>query len=134
MAETIQIHFPGAARVVAEYAGFTVTADQPVEDGGENTAPAPFDYFLISIGTCAGYYAKKFLDKRGLETEGFRVELNATRDGETGMFSEIEIKLLLPRGFPAKYEKAIAKSVNSCSVKKHILDPPRFPVRVEIAS
>ena len=131
MAETMSIAFPGGSRVSAEYEGFTVETDQPRDQGGESAAPAPFDYFLISIGTCAGYYVKKFLTQRKLSCEGLRVELTTTRDPQRRLLSEIAIKLTLPEGFPAKYEKAIVKAVDACSVKKTILDPPAFAVTIE---
>ena len=131
MAETMTIAFPGGARVRAEYEGFTVETDQPVDQGGENSAPAPFDYFLISIGTCAGLYARRFLEQRELSCEGLRVELTTTKDPESKLLSEISIKLVLPEGFPAKYEKAIVKAAHTCSVKKAILNPPIFNVAVE---
>lgn len=125
------ITFPGGARVSAEYEGFTVTTDQPVDQGGENSAPAPFDYFLISIGTCVGHYARKFLQKRELSTTGLRVELTTTKDPERKRLSEISIKLVLPDGFPEKYRKAIVNAANSCTVKKTILDPPTFTVTID---
>ena len=131
MAATMTIAFPGGARVSAEYEGFTVETDQPVELGGENSAPAPFDLFLVSIGTCVGHYARKFLTQRELSTEGLRVELNMTKDPERKLLSRIAIKLVLPQGFPVKYERAIVNAVNSCTVKKTILDPPEFSVTIE---
>jgi putative redox protein len=32
------------------------------------SAPSPFDLFMLSIGTCAGYYVLTFLQQRGLST------------------------------------------------------------------
>ena len=131
MADTMTISFPGGARVRAEYEGFTVETDQPVDDGGENSASAPFDLFLISIGTCAGHYARKFLEQRKLSTEGLRVELTTIKVPERKLLSEIAIRLALPENFPKKYEKAIVKAIDSCTVKKTILDPPAFNISVE---
>ena len=107
--------------------------DQPVDDGGENSAPAPFDYFLISIGTCVGHYVRKFMEQREMPTDQVRVELSTTKDPERKMHGEVAIKLVLPDSFPRKYERAIVKAVDACSVKKHILDPPAFKVDLELA-
>jgi putative redox protein len=131
MADTMTITFPGGARVSAEYEGFTVETDQPVDQGGENSAPAPFDLFLISLGTCAGHYARKFLAQRKLSTDDLRVELTTTKDPDRKLLSEIAIKLVLPKDFPVKYEKAIVKAVDSCTVKKTVLNPPAFAVTIE---
>ena len=60
----IKVTFPGGLRVDAEYKGFVVKTDQPVHQGGEGTASSPFDLFLISIATCAGFYAVAFCKER----------------------------------------------------------------------
>jgi ribosomal protein S12 methylthiotransferase accessory factor len=44
-----------------------VKTDQKERGGGEDSAPAPFDYFLVSLATCAGIYVKVFCDKRLLK-------------------------------------------------------------------
>ncbi len=50
------IYFPGK-KVYADYKGFTIQTDQPMNSRGENSAPAPFDLFMASIGTCARIYS-----------------------------------------------------------------------------
>ena len=57
----MEIYFPGNKRVYANYGGFTIETDQPARGGGDDSAPAPFDLFLASIGTCAGIYALNFM-------------------------------------------------------------------------
>jgi ribosomal protein S12 methylthiotransferase accessory factor len=52
------VNFPGGKKVDAIYKGFTINTDQPEKGGGEGTAPSPFDLFLSSIGTCAGFYSR----------------------------------------------------------------------------
>jgi ribosomal protein S12 methylthiotransferase accessory factor len=49
------------------------------------------------------------------------------------MVSEVTIKAVLPARFPAKFRQAVVAAMNLCSVKKHILKPPRFKTVVEIA-
>jgi len=50
----MEIVFPGGKKVDALYKGFKIQTDQSERNGGEATAPVPFDLFLSSIGTCAG--------------------------------------------------------------------------------
>jgi len=130
----MKIAFPGGARVSAEYLGFRIETDQPVDQGGENSALAPFDLFLVSVGTCVGHYARKFMVQRELSTEGLGVELTTTRDPERKRISQIAVKLVLPAGFPVKYEKAIQRAAEGCTVKKTMLDPPEFVTTTEIGA
>jgi len=128
----IQVTFPGGLKVDAVYKGFLIKTDQPVHQGGEGTAPAPFDLFLASIATCAGFYTVAFCRERGIPTENAGVVMRAEKDPETKMISKIRIELRLPAGFPEKYMRAVIKAVDYCTVKAHILKAPAFEITAEI--
>ncbi len=126
---TMIVRFPGGKRVSAEYGGFTVQTDQPVEGGGEGSAPQPFDLFLASIGTCAGIYVKGYCDARGLDTEGLRLEMQVERDADGRRVTRLAIEIHLPATFPEKHRDAVIRAADLCAVKKHILHPPAFEIR-----
>ena len=127
----IEISLPGGKRVEARFHDHVVHTDQPTRDGGEDSAPRPFDLFLASLATCAGYYALEFCLSRGLSTEGIVISQVSKRDHAIGMISEVEIIIRLPDEFPEQYRQPLIRSVEQCSVKKHIEQPPRFEVRTE---
>ena len=116
----------------AEYKGFLIKTDQPVHAGGEGSAPAPFDLFLASIGTCAGYYVLAFCQNRGISIDEASVVMRTEKNPESRMIEKISIEIRLPKGFPEKYKQAIIKSVNGCTVKAHILKAPTFDVEAKI--
>ena len=122
----MEITFPGGVRVNAQYNGFDIATDQPEKNGGENSAPAPFDLFLVSLGTCAGFYALRFCQQRELTTDGMRMSLTTRRNPETKRLDRIEITLKLPDGFPEKYRGAIIRATDQCAVKKVLVDPPEI--------
>jgi putative redox protein len=124
----MEITSPGGARVEARFKGHTIATDQPVKAGGEDSAPAPFDLFLASIGTCAGYYAFQFCRQRDLPTDGLAVTLETVSDPERHRVGRIRIAVGLPEGFPEKYRPAILRSIDQCAVKRHIVDAPEFEV------
>ncbi len=110
-------------------------AAQPVEAGGEGSAPTPFDYFLASLGTCAGIYVLSFCQQREIATEGLaltqRMELATTGDGKKKL-SKGAIEITLPPGFPEKYLNAVVKAAELCAVKKAIMDPPEFAITTRL--
>ena len=128
MDKTMRLIFHDDYRVDAEYKGFLIKTDQPVYQGGGATAPAPFDLFLTSIATCAGLYAHSFLKSRNLPTSGLAVSLSTRLNPAEKRIDKIAIDIQLPPGFPAKYERALVKAVDSCAVKKHIVTPPEFEI------
>lgn len=130
----IKITFPGGEKVNAEINGLIIPTDQPIEAGGDGSAPSPFDYFLASLGTCAGIYVLSFCQQRHINTEGLaltqRMEF-IEADGRKRL-ARIVIEIDLPPGFPEKYQKAIAKAAGLCSVKKVIMDPPEFVITTRV--
>lgn len=124
----MEIVFPGGKRVDAIYKGFTIKTDQPRHAGGDGSAPAPFDLFLSSIGTCAGIYILVFCQKRNIPTEKIKLILRTEKNRETGMIDKITIEIQLPPDFPERYKEAVIRSAGLCSVKKHMEKPPIFDV------
>jgi putative redox protein len=124
----IKIVFGGGLKVDAEYKGFLVRTDQPVHQGGGGTAPSPFDYFLVSIAACAGFYALEFCQARKIPTDRLGVTMATERGEVSKMIEKVEIRVDLPPGFPDKYREAIVKAIDHCTVKAHILRPPRFEI------
>lgn len=122
----MRIRFPGGKRVDAEYRGFTIRTDQNETAGGENSAPGPFDLFLASIGTCSGYYVLAFCQKRGIPTDEIELSLETTRNEERRMIERIDITVHLPKSFPERYVDACLRSIDQCTVKKHLEQPPEI--------
>ena len=119
------IDFPGGARVAAHLKTMTIPTDQP-QPHGEESAPAPFDLFLASIGTCAGIYVLNFCRKRDIPTEEVRIVQRMVIDESVGMTTKVELEIQIPQNFPEKYHEALIRSANQCAVKKHIENPPEF--------
>jgi ribosomal protein S12 methylthiotransferase accessory factor len=126
----MHIRLLGGKRVAAEYKGFTIATDQPAKAGGEGSAPAPFDLFLASMGTCAAFYVVDFCDARGIPSEGIAVVQRWKRDPDTRLITYIEQEIQLPDGFPSKYEKALVRAASLCTVKKHLETAPQFDIHV----
>jgi putative redox protein len=130
--EEIKVTFPGGKRVDAEYKGFQIKTDQAVYAGGEGTAPQPFDLFLGSIATCAGFYVIAFCQNRGYRMDQASVTMRMFKNEEKKMIDKISLEIQLPLEFPDKYTKAIIKSVDKCAVKAHMVDAPAFEYVVKI--
>jgi len=130
----ITVSFPGGKRVDAHYGNRTVQTDQSVKNGGEGSAPEPFDLFFVSMATCVGIYVLEFCTTRNLDTEGLGVHLYSELNPDEKRYPKISIDITLPQGFPEKYHKAIWRTANLCTVKKHILTPPEFSITLDGAT
>ena len=128
METKFDITFPGDKKVDAHFWGFTIQSDQPLEDGGDNTKPSPFEYFLASIGMCAGFYVLSFCQSRSLLTDNIQMTQTVIRNDATHQVEKITINILLPLDFPEKYKSAVIKAAQSCSVKKFLDAPPEIRI------
>lgn len=122
------VDFPGGLRVDAHFGSFTVSTDQPVHAGGEDSAPTPFSTFLASLATCAGIYVLGFCRQRGIPTDGMRLVQRTVDDASTGLVSEIALEIELPEGFPERYIPSVIRAAEQCKVKKHFERPPAVQV------
>ena len=84
------------------------------------------DIFLMSIAACSTFYARGFAEQRGLSTEGMAASMDCEYDSEANHYTDLSLTLTLPAEFPEKYVNAIAKAMETCTVKKHITNPPAF--------
>ena len=126
----MEITFEGGKKVVAEHRGQRIVTDQPKGSGGDGSAPAPFDLFLASLGTCAGFYVLDFCQARDLPTDGIKLTQDITFDSTVRRITRIDQKIHLPVGFPEKYEAALVRSAALCAVKKHLENAPEIDVQV----
>jgi ribosomal protein S12 methylthiotransferase accessory factor len=125
----VEVSFPGGKQVDAAILGRHIPTDQDPESGGEGRAPEPFQLFLASIATCAGIYAKSFCDERGLPAPRGLV-MDIARD-EAGLISRLELVLRVNGDFPEKYDRAVARSMGLCAVKKQLRGEIETEIRVE---
>ncbi len=124
----MQINFPGGKRVTSTYKGFTVETDQPPSEGGDGSAPEPYDLFLSSIGTCAGVYIAYFCESRDIPMDDISMTLRFERNEQSHLMEKIAIEIHLPSAFPEKYRKAVIRAAEMCTVKRNLANPPEIQV------
>jgi ribosomal protein S12 methylthiotransferase accessory factor len=132
----IDISFEGGKKVAATFEnGLQMMTDQAVENGGDGSYPEPFACFLGSIGTCAGIYVLEFCNARKIPTDKVsltqNVEFELDPQGKRRV-SKVSMTINLPPEFPERYQKAIVKAAELCSVKKAIMHPPEFVVEYQV--
>jgi ribosomal protein S12 methylthiotransferase accessory factor len=128
----MEITFDGGKVVTAHTHSHSIKTDQPVDNGGSNSAPTPFELFMASIGTCAGIYVKSFCDNRQIPTDRIRIVQTVVYNKETGLPAEIKIDIRIPPDFPEKYRNSLISVAELCKVKKSIANPPKFELLTSV--
>lgn len=127
----MDITIDGGKKVSAIYKGFTHNTDQPKSEGGDGSAPEPFDLFLASLGTCAGVYVVYFCESRNIPTDGIRMKMRMVQNEKTHLMESIDLDLTLPPAFPDKYRKAVVRAAEMCTVKRTMANPPEIRVHAK---
>lgn len=62
--------------------GHTLVADEPVDVGGTNEGPTPYDYLAAALGSCTAMTIRIYADRRGWPLESVTVRLTHSREHE----------------------------------------------------
>ena len=112
--------------------GHEVVVDQPLADGGTDIGPTPTELFVGGLASCVAFYAGRFLDRHGIERDGFSVacewEMANERPNRVG---RIDIDLELPSGFPSKHRERLMAVVEHCTVHNSMLQMPEVRIKAE---
>jgi putative redox protein len=57
-----------------------LSADEPVDAGGGDAAPAPHDFLLAALGSCTSMTVKLYADRKGWPLERVEVALEQGRE------------------------------------------------------
>jgi ribosomal protein S12 methylthiotransferase accessory factor len=124
----IHVTFPGGKKVDALVGNFIIRTDQPFSAGGTGESPSPFDLFLVSLATCAGYYILSFCQTRKIPTDRLQVIQRSEKDPKSGALSSVLIEIHVPPDFPPEYRDSIVRAAAACKVKKTLESPPSFQI------
>ena len=127
----MEMLFPGGKKVDSKYKGFVVKTDQPKDEGGDGSAPEPYDLLLSALGTCAGVNVLYFCESRKIPTDGIKVSMQIEKNEKTHLAERLQVRIQLPETFPEKYRDAVKRAADLCAVKRTFADPPEIDVELQ---
>lgn len=128
----VKVTLQGEKKVAAHIGDHLVMTDQPSRHGGEDTAPAPYDLFLASIGTCAGFFVQSYCASKGIDSSGIEITLCTQKDAEGKQVTGFVTTIHLPPEIPQKLHAVLRKVAEQCTVKKTIMVNPEFVVETVV--
>lgn len=117
------IKHAGNVRFEATARGHSVMCDQPAGNSGEDTGMSPPEFLLVSLGTCAAYYALQYLKTRGLPAEGLEVKVLAEKATQPARLGSFRIEVTTP-SLEDRHREGVLRAVKSCLVHNTLLNAP----------
>lgn len=133
MAYETHVRYLGAVQFEAECRGHKVYCDQPASNGGFDEGLTPPEFLLVSLGTCAAYYAAEYLNKRGLPAAELAVNVKADKVKPPARLDGFVLSLRVPGVDLAEHEAGLRAAVEKCLIHNTLKHPPSISVQFDAA-
>ena len=127
---TMAVRHLGADRFAITVRDHMLLVDQPEIGGGEDTAPTPTELFVAGLASCVAFYARRYLTRHQLPTEGLAVTADFTMATRPARVSEVRIDVQVPDGVPADRRDALLAVASHCTVHNSLAQPPEVTVKL----
>ena len=124
----IWVGYRGGDRFAIDVRGHRLEVDQPVDDGGEDVAPTPTELFVAGLASCVAHYARRYLARHDLPSEGLAVEAHFTIGSKPARVDRVTVCLHLPAGVPQERRAALLAVASHCTVHNSLEQPPEVVV------
>ena len=130
----LRVEHRGGDKFDINIRGHLVRVDQPVKDGGQDTAPTPTELFIASLASCVAFYARRYLARHDLPTDGLAVEATFEMGSRPARVAGIEVRLIVPEGVPAERLDALLAVASHCTVHNTVDSTPEVSITLADAS
>ncbi len=119
------IRYTDGVKFEAEARGHKVLCDQPNNNGGADAGMSPPEFLLVSLGTCAGFYAVQYLKTRSLPVEDVKVRVVAEKAAQPARLGSFRIEVAVPELDP-RHQEGVLRAVKLCLVHNTLLEKPQI--------
>ena len=119
----------GGDRLLMTVRGHELYSDQPVEDGGEDTAATPTEIFLAGLAGCVAFYAERFLRRNGFATDRLAVTCDYAWAENPHRVGEVNLAIEAP-SLSAEKREAFTRVVEHCTLHHTLQRPPQVNLKV----
>ena len=134
MSEQLRVRHLDGDRFAIDVRGHTITVDQPVDSGGEDTAPTPTELFIASLAGCVAFYARRYLARHEIPSDGLGVSVAFEMGGRPNRVTAISVEVTPPAELPAERLDAFLAVASHCTVHNTLVQAPDVQVALTVAT
>ncbi len=126
----VKVSHTGQVQFKIQSRSHTIHCDQPVDNGGEDTAMTPPELMLASLGSCAAFYAVQYLKTRNLAETGVEVSVTAEKLKGPARLGNFKIRVEYPVVLDQAHTEGLMRSVKHCLIHNTLLAPPEISIEL----
>jgi putative redox protein len=122
------VKYTGGVQFEASARGHNVICDQPADNGGADTGMSPPEFLLVSLGTCAAFYAVQYLRTRSLPAEGVTVRVVADKASGPARLASFHIDIDVPGLEDERHREGVLRAARACLIHNTLLHAPTVEI------
>jgi putative redox protein len=109
-----------------------VTADEPEENGGDDTGPSPQELLAASLASCTAVTMEMYAKRKGWEIGDLAVDVNY-EPAQRGSPTKFQMQVRLPKELPEDQREKLMQIAAKCPVHRTLEGEVMFEESVELA-
>ena len=122
----------GSLKHEIEIRDHEVRADEPEENGGDDTAPSPQELLAASLASCTAITIEMYAKRKGWDVGDIAVDVDY-EPAQRGSPTKFEMVLRLPKELPEEQRERLMQIAAKCPVHRTLEGEVMFEERVELA-
>ena len=123
---------PDSAPNVKEHPCSRVSAARTCACSLRDTGMTPPEFHLVSLGTCAAFYATQYLAARSIEHRGVEVKVSAEKGAQPARLTNFRIEVTVA-GLDPSHQPGVLRAVKACLIHNTLLSVPAIETVVNVA-
>ena len=108
-----------------------LTADEPKEDGGEDSAPNPQELLAASLASCTAITMEMYAERKGWDIGEVVVDVDY-EPAQRGSPTKFEMVVRLPKELPEDQREKLMQIAAKCPVHRTLEGEVMFDERLEV--
>ena len=115
-----------------EIRGHALTADEPRDQGGQDSGPSPQELLAASLASCMAITMEMYAKRKGWDIGDIAVDVNY-EPAQRGSPTKFAMSVRLPKELPEEQQEKLLQIAAKCPVHRTLEGEVMFEERVELA-
>ena len=108
--DRLQVRHLDGDRFAVAVRGHELVVDQPVDAGGQDTAPTPTELFVAGLAACVAFYARRYCARHDVDPAGLEVTTSYRIGGRPAAVEDLEVVVSPPTALPRERRDAFLRT------------------------